>query len=98
MAQDQHQTIRQLIDTAGSTLVSVGFFKKDGSTRWITFNPKDHNEIKGTGTPCQDPNIFRVREIRNADNDRKPAWRSFDGRRVFAVKVRGEVFTFENQQ
>lgn len=96
MTQERHERVRELIQLAGSHYVSVDFYKKDGSERHITFNPKDYNDIKGTGKPSDDPNIFRIRESRNADNDGKAAWRSFDARRVFRMKVNGQVIDFVN--
>jgi len=89
---EQHERLKQLIESAGSTYVSVVFRKKDGSERQLTFNPKDHNDIKGTGNPTDDPNIFRIR-----DNNLQQ-WRSFDARRVLRVKVRGNQTTFTEDQ
>jgi len=89
---EQHERLKQLIESAGSTYVSVVFRKKDGSERQLTFNPKDHNDIKGTGNPTDDPNIFRIR-----DNNLQQ-WRSFDARRVLRVKVRGNQTTFTENQ
>jgi len=76
-----HEQISNLISSSGSKLVSVTFIKKDGTERQLTFNPADHNDIKGTGTACQDPNIFRIRDIKLGQ------WRSFDARRCVSVKV-----------
>ena len=78
-----HEQISRLIQESGSKLVSVTFKKKDGSRRQLTFNPKDINDIKGTGSSCADPNVFRVRDIKLS------AWRSFDARRTLSVKVNG---------
>jgi len=80
-----HEQISNLISSSGSKLVSVTFVKKDGAERQLTFNPADHNDIKGTGTACQDPNIFRIRDIKLGQ------WRSFDARRCVSVKVSGTV-------
>jgi len=80
-----HEQISNLISSSGSKLVSVTFIKKDGTERQLTFNPADHNDIKGTGTACQDPNIFRIRDIKLGQ------WRSFDARRCVSVKVSGTV-------
>lgn len=79
------KTIANVITSAGSKLVSVRFTKVDGSQRQLTFNPRDFAEIKGTGKACQDPNIFRVRDIKLG------AWRSFDARRVHSIKVGGTL-------
>ena len=91
MSSQRVERIRSLIESAGSTYVSVQFTKKDGSHRQLTFNPADHNDIKGTGDVSKvDENIFRVR-----DNS-KQAWRSFDARRVISIKVRGTITEFNN--
>ena len=86
---ERHARIRDLIQEAGSHFVSVVFLKKDGSERRMTFNPKDFAEIKGTGHPTQDPNIFRIRDSKIS------AWRSFDARRVVSIKVNGQITSFQ---
>ena len=83
-----HEAIRSLIHEAGSRFVSVVFLKKDGQQRQLTFNPLDFSEIKGTGTPTKDPNIFRIRDSKLS------SWRSFDARRVVSIKVGGETKYF----
>ena len=89
MASTRVERIRNLIEQAGSTYVSVTFIKKDGTERQLTFNPADHNEIKGTGDVSNvDENIFRIRD--NA----KQAWRSFDARRVIKIKSKGQTTEF----
>lgn len=93
---ERHEIIREAIRQAGSSFVSVIFTKKDGTERQITFNPCDFNGIKGTGHSCSDPNVFRIRETQNKENDRKPAWRSFDARRVVRIKTKNEVIYFSN--
>lgn len=77
--------IRTIVDAAGSQLVSVTFIKKDGTERQLTWNPKHVGEVKGTGTKCQDPNIFRVMDIKLGQ------WRSFDANRVIKIKVSGQT-------
>jgi hypothetical protein len=86
--------IREFLQTAGSTIVSVQFVKKDGTIRKIQFNPRDRQEIKGTGSVTTDPNIFRVRDLKIAKNEGQGAWRSFDSRRIVSIKSRGMVFNF----
>ena len=91
MTSQRVERIRSLIESAGSTYVSVQFTKKDGSHRQLTFNPADHNDIKGTGDVYKVyENIFRVR-----DNE-KQQWRSFDARRVISIKVRGTTTEFND--
>ena len=86
-----HETIRQLIDSAGSHFVSVHFVKQDGSLRQLTFNPKHVGEVKGTGHALKDPaaidNIVRCMDIAKG-------WRSFDCRRVCKLTVNGETVEF----
>ena len=86
-----HETIRQLIESAGSHFVSVHFIKQDGTTRQLTFNPKHIGEIKGTGHALKDPaaiqNIIRCMDIAKG-------WRSFDCRRVCQIKVNVETVEF----
>jgi hypothetical protein len=85
------ERIKSLIDEAGSSYVSVTFIKKDGSERQMTFNPKDVNDIKGTGdTSNVDANIFRVRD------NKIQQWRSFDARRVIKIKSKGTITEFND--
>jgi hypothetical protein len=85
------ETIAKIIEQAGSKLVSVRFTKKDGSDRQLTFNPTDHADIKGTGNPTTDPNIFRIRDINIGQ------WRSFDARRCHSIKVNGNLVKLNNE-
>ena len=82
------QLIRDKIAEAGSGFVSVYFTKKDGSERQMTFNPLHFGEVKGTGHALKDPeavqNIVRCMDIHKG-------WRSFDCRRVFRMKVNGQL-------
>jgi hypothetical protein len=84
-----HEVIRSKIEEAGSQLVSVHFIKKDGSERQLTFNPKHKGQVLGTGHPIKDPativNNFKIMDIKLNQ------WRSFDARRVFRIKVAGQV-------
>ena len=86
-----HETIRQLINSAGSHFVSVQFIKQDGSTRQLTFNPRHFGEVKGTGHALKDPaaieNIVRCMDIAKG-------WRSFDCRRVSRLTVNGQTVEF----
>lgn len=88
-AQEQ---IRQLIDEAQSQFVSVTFLKKDGSERQLTFNPKDHNDIKGTGKSCTKPSIFTIRDVKLGQ------WRSFDAARVISIKANGRTTNLQEAQ
>ena len=82
------EIIRSKIAEAGSGFVSVHFLKADGTERQMTFNPLHFGEVKGTGHAIIDPvkkeNIVRCMDV-------KKGWRSFDCRRVFRIKVNGEI-------
>ena len=86
-----HETIRSLIESAGSHFVSVHFIKQDGSLRQLTFNPRHFGEVKGTGHAIKDPaaiqNIVRCMDI-------SKGWRSFDCRRVSRLTVNGQTVEF----
>ena len=90
----RHELIRQAIEKAGSTFVSVDFLKKDGTERRITFNPRDWNEVKGTGAACSNPNIFRIREVNNKEEG-TTTWRSFDATRVLKIRANGSEAKWE---
>jgi hypothetical protein len=82
------EIIRSKIAEAGAGFVSVHFLKADGTERQMTFNPLHFGEVKGTGHAIIDPvkkeNIVRCMDV-------KKGWRSFDCRRVFRIKVNGEI-------
>jgi len=84
-----HETIRNVIEQAGSRMVSVTFIKADGTERQLTFNPRHKGQILGTGHPIKDPvtalNNFKIMDIKLGQ------WRSFDARRVYRVKFEGRV-------
>lgn len=90
----RHEIISGICKKAGSTIVRVKVLTKDGRLRVLCFNPRDFNEIKGTGKSCTNPNIFRVREIWNREEG-KPAWRTFDATRTLSIRARGEETEFE---
>lgn len=91
---DRSTTIRNFIQSAGSTIISVEFVKKDGTKRKVQFNPMDRNEIKGFGPSTQDPNIIRIRDFSIAKNQGQGAWRSFDVRRIVSITSNGQKFDF----
>lgn len=76
---------------AGSSIVSVEFVKADGSLRKIQFNPRDRQEIKGTGKPSTKASIVRCRDFSVARKEGQGAWRSFDCERVVSIKAKGET-------
>lgn len=77
--------IKTILNTAGSQFVSVTFVKANGEERQLTFNPNHIGEIKGTGTKCEDPNVFKVMDIKLNQ------WRSFKADRVIKIKVAGQT-------
>ena len=81
--------IKRFIQSAGSSIVSVEFRKADGSLRKLQFNPRDTQEIKGTGYALKVPSIVRCRDFSIARKDGQGAWRSFDCERVVSIKAKG---------
>lgn len=86
------QIIKEILSQASSNFVTITFEKKDGTERKITVNPKQVGEIKGTGTTCSDPNIFRVVDAKIGQ------WRSFDARRVIKVSSKGTATDFVKEE
>ena len=90
-----HEIIRSKIAEAGSGFVSVHFLKADGSERQMTFNPLHFGEVKGTGHAIVDPekklNVVRCMDIHKG-------WRSFDCRRVFRIRVNGQITELQPEQ
>jgi hypothetical protein len=91
---DKTAKIRQFVRDAGSSIISVQFLKADGTLRSLQFNPRDTQEIKGTGTPSKKPNIVRCRDFTIARNEGEGAWRSFDCERVTSIKAHGKTLIF----
>lgn len=87
------ETIRTFLQSAGSTIMTVEFQKKDGTIRRISFNPKDRNEIKGTGTAVRNPDIICVRDF-NLARKGQPAWRSFNVHTIRLIKSNRQTFDF----
>lgn len=82
--------VKQFIAEAGSSIVSVKFIKSDGSLRVIQFNPRDRQEIKGTGHALKSASTIRCRDFRIAREVGQGAWRSFDCERVVSIKAKGK--------
>ena len=85
--------IRDFLRSAGSTIITVEFMKKDGTIRKITFNPKDRNEIKGTGTAKLNPDVIRVRDF-NLARKKESAWRSFNVNTIRRISSNRQCFDF----
>ena len=86
---DKTSFIKRFIFNAGSSIVSVEFRKLDGTIRSLQFNPRDGQEVKGTGTPSKNPSIVRCRDFSIARKEGQGAWRSFDCERVVSIKANG---------
>ena len=91
--EQKRQKFLEIVEKNGSSFMGLVFLKKDGSPRDARFNPRDFNEIKGTGKPCSDPNIFRFREVHNKE-EKKTVWRSFHIDRLISVTSKGEETVF----
>jgi hypothetical protein len=85
--------IQKFLANAGSSIVSVRFVKLDGSLRSVQFNPRDRQEIKGTGLPTTKASIIRCRDFRQAKAG-NAAWRSFDTERVISIQANGQHISF----
>ena len=57
------------------------------------FNPRDRNEIKGTGTAVKNPDIIRVRDF-NLARKNEPAWRSFNVNSIRRINCNRQTFDF----
>ena len=89
--QSKTDIVKRFIFDAGSSIVSVEFRKADGSLRKLQFNPRDTQEIKGTGYALKAPSIVRCRDFSIARKEGQGAWRSFDCERVVSIKANGTV-------
>jgi hypothetical protein len=91
---DKTSIIKQFVFEAGSSIISVQFVKADGTVRKLQFNPRDSQEIKGTGHALKKPSIIRCRDFTIARNEGQGAWRSFDCERVVSIKSNGKELVF----
>lgn len=91
---DKTSRIRQFIFEAGSSIVSVEFTKLNGEKRKLQFNPRDTQEIKGTGHALKVATIIRCRDFAIARKEGQGAWRSFDCERVTKIKANGKELVF----
>ena len=92
--QTKTDIIKRFIRDAESSIVSVQFIKADGSLRSLQFNPRDTQEIKGTGHALKKPSIVRCRDFAVARKEGEGAWRSFDCERVVKIQAHGTVISF----
>ena len=91
--EQKRQKFLEIVEKNGSSFMGLVFLKKDGSPRDARFNPRDYNEIKGTGKPCSDPNVIRFREVHNKE-EKRTVWRSFHIDRLIKVTSKGEELLF----
>ena len=89
--QTKTELVKQFIRDAGASIVSVEFTKLNGDKRSLQFNPRDTQEIKGTGHALKNPSIIRCRDFAIARKEGQGAWRSFDCERVSSIKANGIV-------
>ena len=92
--QTKTDIIKRFIRDAESSIVSVEFIKADGTVRKLQFNPRDTQEVKGTGHALKKPNIVRCRDFAVARKEGEGAWRSFDCERVVKIQAHGTVISF----
>lgn len=91
---DKTSLVKQFIFNAGASIVSVEFTKVNGEKRKLQFNPRDTQEIKGTGTLTKKTSIVRCRDFAIARKEGQGAWRSFDCERVASIKANGKELVF----
>ena len=92
--QTKTDIIKRFIHDAQSSIVSVEFIKADGTVRKLQFNPRDTQEVKGTGHALKKPSIVRCRDFAVARKEGAGAWRSFDCERVVKIQAHGTVISF----
>jgi len=85
------EAIREILEAAKSSFVSIEFTKANGEARQLTTNPKQIGEILGTGTTCKDPAVFRIVDVKLNQ------WRSFRAERVVSIKSNGTTTTFTSE-
>jgi hypothetical protein len=91
---DKTSEIKEFIFAAGASIVSVEFIKLNGEKRKLQFNPRDTQEIKGTGQALKSPSIIRCRDFSIARKEGEGAWRSFDCERVIKITANGRTIVF----
>lgn len=83
--------IREILEAAKSSFVSIEFTKANGEARQLTTNPRQIGIVLGTGTTCKDPAVFRIVDVKLNQ------WRSFRAERVTAIKSNGTTTTFAQE-
>lgn len=85
------EAIREILEAAKSTFVSIEFTKANGEHRQLTTNPRQIGEVLGTGTACKDPAVFRIMDVKLNQ------WRSFRAERVTSIKANGTTTVFTQE-
>jgi hypothetical protein len=85
------EAIREILEAAKSSFVSIEFTKANGEARQLTTNPRQIGIVLGTGTTCKDPAVFRIVDVKLNQ------WRSFRAERVTAIKSNGTTTTFAQE-
>ena len=85
------EVIREILEAAKSTFVSIEFTKANGEARQLTTNPKQIGIVLGTGTTCKDPSVFRIVDVKLNQ------WRSFRAERVTSIKANGTTTIFTQE-
>ena len=83
--------IRNILEAAKSSFVSIQFTKANGEQRQLTTNPKHIGEVLGTGNPTKDPAVFRIMDAKLNQ------WRSFRAERVISIKANGTTTQFTQE-
>ena len=93
---DKTTLIKNFIRDAGSSIISVKFIKANGEQRSLQFNPRDTQEIKGTGYKLTNPAVISCRDFTIAlTHGGGGAWRSFDCNRVISIKAKGKILELQ---
>ena len=85
------EQITEILKAAKSSFVNITFAKANGEIRSLTTNPKQIAEVLGTGTKCEDPNVFRIVDTKLGQ------WRSFRAERVLSVTANGKTTFFTEE-
>ena len=80
-------TIKDVLNKANGTFVTVTFIKKDGTIRVLNGRTGVKKYVVGGGKPSPD-NIIKIFDVSAI------GYRSFDVSRVLSIKARKNVYTF----
>ena len=95
------QMVREITKAAGSRTCGALWVKKTtGKIRRATWNPRDFNDIKGTGKEKKaDSSVYCFRELQcKTDPERKPRWRSFDAEWLLLLVADGKTWDFTGEE